>query len=120
MKIYDLDTKFTFGNYEGQTVRQIIDVQPSYIEWCSINLNHFYIPKEVIEEIQKIRPDFILSNVAEQKLDEKHNIWANQFNYADDNDGYIDNSSYQDQTDWSNYDDNLDMDQQSIEFWNQF
>jgi hypothetical protein len=27
---------------------------------------------------------------------------------------------YSDNTDWSNYDDNLDMDQQSPDFWNQF
>lgn len=31
-----------------------------------------------------------------------------------------DSDSNQDEADWSNYDDNLDMDQQSMDFWNQF
>lgn len=30
------------------------------------------------------------------------------------------NESFQDETDWSNYNDDLDMDQQSEDFWNQF
>jgi len=43
--------------------------------------------------------------------------------YEDNNDfgnHYYDNYSSDDQTDWSHYNDDLDMDQQSDEFWNQF
>lgn len=45
-------------------------------------------------------------------------------NYWDDYDSKLENEynniSYEDNTDWSNYNDNLDMDQQGIDFWNQF
>jgi hypothetical protein len=42
--------------------------------------------------------------------------------YEVEDDDYYDyeQDSCEDFTDWSNYNDALDMDQQSIEFWNQF
>ena len=114
MKFYDLDTEFTFGKYQGKTVRQIIDLQPSYFEWCAMNLDHFYISNEVIQEIQIIIPNFSISQEGQISLDKKYKIWE------DEQDDYNDSDSYEDSTDWSNYDDNLDMDQQGFEFWNQF
>lgn len=123
MKIYDFDKLFTFGKYEGKTLRQIIDLQPSYINWCVEALDHFYISEVVIEEIKKINSDFTLSAEGKQKLKEKYIRWVNEQephkDYYDDND-YDDSNAFYNQTDWSNYDDGLDMDQQSIEFWNQF
>ena len=53
MKFYDLNTEFTFGKFEGSTVRQIIDLQHSYLDWCAINLDHFYITETLIEAIKK-------------------------------------------------------------------
>jgi|LakMenEpi03Aug12_release.lakeMendotaPanAssembly.Ray.scaffolds.fasta_scaffold1015646_2 hypothetical protein len=123
MKHYDLDSLFTFGKYEGKTGRQIIDLQPSYIDWCARNLDHFYISEEVIEEIIKIKPDFTLSTEGQQKLDEKYANWEceqESFQDYDDDNDYDDRNADYNQTDWSNYNDDLDMDQQSIEFWNQF
>lgn len=121
MKFYDLDSPFAFGKYEGKTIRQIVDLQPSYIDWCATNLEHFYISEDVIEEIKKIKPDFTLSVEGQQKLDEKYSILENEQESYQDYDDYDDdrNADYN-QTDWSNYDDGLDMDQQSTEFWNQF
>lgn len=117
MKFYNLNSQFTFGKFEGKTVRQIIDLQSSYIDWCAINLEHFYISEDVIEDIIKIKPDFTLSAEGQQKLDEKYISWADeQESYQD----YDDRDADYNQTDWSNYNDGLDMDQQSIEFWNQF
>lgn len=78
MKFYNLDTEFTFGKFEGSTVRQIIDTQPTYLDWCAINLDHFYISDEVIEEIKSIKPDFKLSDEGIQKLNEKYEVWENQ------------------------------------------
>lgn len=115
MKMYNLETEFTFGKFEGSTVRQIIDLQHSYLDWCAINLDHFYISETVIEEIKKIKPDFSLSEEGQQKLNEKYEKWEHE----QEND-YDDRDDYEDQTDWSHYNDDLDMDQQSPEFWNQF
>jgi len=115
MKFYDLDTEFTFGKYGGNTPRQILDLQPSYLDWCAVNLDHFYINENVIEEIKTIKPDFALTTKGQQKLDEKYSNWE-----AEREDDDEDSDSYEDQTDWSQYNDDIDMDQQSEEFWNQF
>lgn len=121
MKFYDLSTVFTFGKYQGKIVKQILDIQPTYIEWCATTLDHFCISDRVIEEIKAIKPDFTLSDEAIKKMVEKHSSWENeQETFEDYDEDYDDRNADYNQTDWSNYDDGLDMDQQSIEFWNQF
>ncbi|NJK84515.1 MAG: hypothetical protein HC912_12710 [Saprospiraceae bacterium] len=90
MKFYNLDTEFTFGKFEGKTVREVLDVQHSYIDWCAINLDHFYISDEVIDEIKEIVPDFSISEEGKSKLSEKYGDWENnQENHSrDDYDDY--------------------------------
>jgi hypothetical protein len=41
MKFYSLETKFTFGNYQGKTTGEVIAHKLSYLDWCIINLEHF-------------------------------------------------------------------------------
>lgn len=128
MKSYNLDTEFTFGKYTGKSIRQILDLQLPYIDWCAINLDDFYISKNVIMEIKKIKPGFSLSaegtkimiakfEIYEQEQEEKE--YYQNYGNSNENDINDSNADYN-QTDWSDYNDNLDMDQQSIEFWNQF
>lgn len=121
MKFYDLNTEFTFGKYNGNTIRQILDFQPSYIDWCAINLDHFIMSEDAIEEVKKIKPTFAFSTEGIEKMNEKLEQWSNEeLSYQDYDQGFDDRNADYNQTDWSNYDDGLDMDQQSIEFWNQF
>lgn len=95
MKFYTLDTEFTFGKFQGNTVRQVIDIQPSYLEWCALNLDHFYISDEVIEEIKGVIPDFKLSDEGVAKLNDKYEVWENeQENDYDDYDDYHERESY--------------------------
>lgn len=78
MKFYNLDTEFTFGKFQGNTVRQVIDIQSSYLDWCALNLDHFYISDEVIEKIKSIKPDFKLSDEGIKKLNEKYEVWESE------------------------------------------
>lgn len=117
MKFYDLNTEFSFGKFEGKTVREILDLQSSYLDWCAINLDYFYITENVITKIKTIKPDFALTTEGQQKLDEKYANWESE---QEDDYDYDVRDSYRDETNWSHYNDDLDMDQQSIEFWNQF
>lgn len=95
MKFYTLDTEFTFGKFQGKTVRQVIDNQPSYLDWCSLNLDHFYISNEVIEEIKGVIPDFKLSDEGVAKLNDKYEVWENeQENDYDDYHDYHERESY--------------------------
>jgi hypothetical protein len=114
MKFYDLETQFTFGKYNGLAIAQVIAIQPAYISWCLNNLDHFFMSKEIQYHIKTTSPDF---DINEGKMF----IKTTQFHDFDDDDGGdYDYDPSDDFTDWSNYNDDLDMDQQSIEFWNQF
>ncbi len=102
MKVYELETTFGFGKYEGKTVRQILDLQPSYLNWCAITLDHFYISNEVIEEIILIKPNFSMSDIAKNKLDEKHKDFINSIKDKDNDFIYSRTSSREMQEDTYN------------------
>lgn len=78
MKFYNLDTEFTFGKYEGNTVRQVLVLEPSYLDWCAINLDHFYLSEGVLEEIKTIKPDFVLTEEGKIKLQTKYSTWETE------------------------------------------
>jgi hypothetical protein len=97
MKFYYLDTIFTFGKYSGKTLREMLEIEPSYIDWCTINLDHFYIPESVIDEIKSIKPDFALSEEGRQKMADKEEEWeqekeerrwSSRYNYEYDKDDW--------------------------------
>lgn len=64
MKYYDIDTVFTFGKYDGMSVKEVVSIQPSYIDWCAVNLDHFYIDDSEIANLREISPGFSLSEEA--------------------------------------------------------
>lgn len=39
--VYSLHTTLSFGKYKGESVRAIIDNDPSYIEWALDNIKWF-------------------------------------------------------------------------------
>jgi hypothetical protein len=92
MKFYTLDTEFTFGKFSGKTIREVIEIQPDYIDWCATNLDHFYITDEIITEIKAIIPSFVISEEGQSKLTEKYETWESQQQDNDDNDDYDDYS----------------------------
>lgn len=87
MKFYTLDTEFTFGKYKGKTVKEVLELHPNYIDWCAINLDHFYISDETITEIKDIRPYFTITEEGKQKLVDKYSTWENE-QEQDDYDDY--------------------------------
>jgi hypothetical protein len=91
MKLYTLDTEFTFGKFEGKTVREVLELQPTYLDWCAINLDHLYITEETITEIKEIKPDFTITEEGKQKLEDKYSSWENE-QQQDDYDNYDDYS----------------------------
>lgn len=68
MKNYDLDSVFTFGMYKGMTLQKILIENPSYIQWCILNLDHFNLEEDVFDEFQNINPNFKFSEDATNKL----------------------------------------------------
>lgn len=72
MKFYTLDTALTFGKYEGLTLDLVIAGEPRYINWCIINLDHFYISEEDLDLICQRYPNFKLSQQAQEVLEGKY------------------------------------------------
>jgi len=127
MKFYNLDTEFTFGKFEGKTVKDILDIQPSYLDWCAINLDHFYISDEVVEEIKAIKPDFTLTEEGKQKLADKYTSWEAEQDQDDGDDDHYErestyenyNGSYaQDVEGWSDQDIDDVFDGDPDAYWN--
>jgi hypothetical protein len=111
MKFYNLDTEFTFGKFEGKTLSEVVELQPSYLNWCSTNLDHFYISDEVLEEISTIKPDFHLTQESINSLKQKHDKWENEQEDDEDQDAggyqYTDRDTFDALTDGTqgDYDD---------------
>jgi broad specificity phosphatase PhoE len=84
MKFYDLNTILNFGKFEGETIKEVAEIQPSYLDWCAINLDHFYIDEGEIEELKGINPGFSFSEEAKEKLAEKYGNWEDEQEYYAD------------------------------------
>ena len=42
-----------FGKMMGRTIKEIIDIQPDYIQWCILNIDNFCVSEDVIELIKQ-------------------------------------------------------------------
>jgi len=87
MKFYNLDTEFSFGEFNGKTLKQILHIQPSYLDWCAVNIDQFYVTDVVIEEIKTIIPDFALTKKGKQMLADKYSAWQKAYGLDDEDDG---------------------------------
>lgn len=120
MILYELDTHLEFGKYFGRTLIDIASENAMYIEWCINNVNYFVINDLAVEEIKKIYPKFLTAENSIINLKYKQKKWEeyveieSKKNYDNDNSDYESESS-----NWDNefYNDSLDTDQQSPEWW---
>lgn len=55
-----IENRFNFGKYQGLSLSDVIDINPSYLEWCLSKCDgvHILIEVEVIEQIKKVFPEF--------------------------------------------------------------
>jgi len=99
MKFYDIDSEFTFGKYEGKSIREVFEKDPNYIEFCFNNIDEFYVSPEVMKELRQINPrytgpslqemdDDVLDSYLEEigELDELGDAYAEDedFNWEDE------------------------------------
>lgn len=85
-----LADKFTFGAYNGQSLADVIDVNPEYLEWCVQNINNFLIEDSAMNEINQIYPG-VLSN---EKFEYNRNM--NLKNWNEDEDENVDETDFDD------------------------
>jgi hypothetical protein len=50
MTIYSLNTAFNFGQYESKTLEDVLQLNPSYVDWCLQNVDFFCLDNEIFEQ----------------------------------------------------------------------
>lgn len=44
-----LNDEFTFGKYRGKTLKEVIEKEPTYIEWCMSEITDFLMDDEAYD-----------------------------------------------------------------------
>lgn len=44
---------FTFGKYKGKTVREILDINPSYLQWVHENIPHLELSDYLLDKVDE-------------------------------------------------------------------
>lgn len=134
--IFEPQTVLQFGKYNGKSLEEVAQADAQYIYWCVKNIEKFLIDKDLFLSYQdkykqevdfgdKLKGEtFILTcnnfMVNQFSLDILRNRWKRYESRSLKRDYYSSNDSFYNSSLNSNpyYNDNLDMDQQDPEFWN--
>lgn len=74
-----------FGKHKEKTLYEIIKRDPSYINWCIINLEHFYIDDYTFKALKVFFPEFEFSPIAIKILKDKAEIIESKDRYNNKN-----------------------------------
>lgn len=115
---YELDYTIGFGEYKGNSIREILEKDAHYILWCIVNLIHFSVDNLALANpILKQDSLFIaaieFNLVKSMALAKWKPIVESESRFNKDKTHNYYRSDY----DSPYYNDALDMDQQSPEFW---
>lgn len=113
MNYYNINTTFYFGKYKGKTVKDVLDIQPSYLNWCAENLDKFIISEADAKEMKRYSSRFFLSSEAKSEIAKKeakeerqasahsdsYNSYENEWTYSKYRGSYAqDEMGFSDQT----------------------
>ncbi len=140
-RIYNIDVEFDFGKYKGKTVKELLNENPGYIDWVIRNVDGFALSREAFQQAKIItdgkrysREEELAKPSPKFEFVEGYKGWDFDFSKADiliinnlkinkiksQTQNTYSANSFHDDTDWTYYNDDVDMDQQSEDFWNQF
>ncbi len=66
MKVYDLNTSFNFGKYEGKPLEEVFRTDPAYVQQCMITVEDFAIDEKAIQKLFEKYPD---SDFSDESID---------------------------------------------------
>ncbi len=89
MKIYSLNSKLDFGEYQGQTLKDVFMKNPDYIEECILDVTSFCFNPSNIETLEDLDNEFAFSQEAVDKLESKFDAYEEQENSFDDLENFI-------------------------------
>ncbi len=93
MTFYDLDTVFTFGKYKGETLREVFERDPAYVDYCLVNVDEFLVEDFILDDLREINPDYVISDEALAQVDEKWNLYDADA-YSDEDDAFEEDDLY--------------------------
>jgi len=97
MQFYDVDSIFTFGKYEGETLAEVFEKDPKYIKYCQENIDEFYIAPDVLKELRSSsRDNKLLTANLDEMSDEELQQFMSDMNDIDE----FDESKLEDDFDW--------------------
>lgn len=114
MKFYDIDSVFTFGKYEGETLAEVFEKDPKYINYCQENIDDFYISPSVLKELKSTSRDNRLLNA---NLDEMNDDELSEFMEEMNDIDEFDESKLEEDFDWDKEDEMLADDFEEEEFF---
>lgn len=62
LQVNSVDEVVTFGKFKGQTWLDVIQKQPSYIEWCDENVDWLEFSYDILMEAQESLEDIMYSS----------------------------------------------------------
>ncbi|MCR5037194.1 MAG: hypothetical protein K6A73_07730 [Bacteroidales bacterium] len=111
MQFYDVDSIFTFGKYEGETLAEVFEKDPKYIKYCQENIDEFYISPEVLKELRSTSRDNKLLNAnLDEMSDEELAEFMHDMNDIDE----FDESKLEEDFDWEENEDMFAEDEEDI------
>ena len=84
MKLYSLNTKLDFGDFKGQTLKDVFMKDPDYIETCILENPVFCFTDNILEKLEDMHDEFAFSDEAVEKLAEKYEIYEEEENQFDE------------------------------------
>ena len=90
MKLYSLNTKLDFGEYKGETLKDVFVKDPDFIEASILENTGFVFPENLLEKLEEMHDNFIFSDEAVEKLHDKYEIYEEEENEFDDFEAFSD------------------------------
>ena len=68
-KFSSIEDQFNFWRYNGLSLADVLDINPSYLNWCVIYCTSvvFQLEDNALNEIKIVYPNFIIDNLFEEK-----------------------------------------------------
>ena len=102
MKFYDIDSVFISGKYAGETLAEVFEKDPKYINYCQENDDDFYVSPEVMKELRTLARDHrLLTQDLDKMSDDELAEFMEEMNDID----VFDENNFDDDFDWDAEDD---------------
>lgn len=103
MKAYDLNTRFTFGKYEGKSLDEVFQQDPAYVEKCMMTVEDFAVDEKSIQKLFEKYPEVDISDSAiDTNLDK-----LDSMDMDDDDDLFDDSEEGYDEEDLDEFEDEI-------------